>query len=464
MKRKIFADRPPDLSLQRRSKIMRAKTILLFINFCIFLPVLSNDIALADNVTIPPKSTDIVWQKCIGGTNEEAGHCVQLTSDGGCIIAGYTASRDGDITINKGKKDFLVVKLDSKGKVQWLKTYGDVEDDIAYSIGLTSDGGYIVAGATNYRDTVQYGYHGSSDYWILKLTSSGALQWEKCFGGNGEDVATCVQQTTDGGYIVVGTSNSKNGDVENNFGGSDVWLIKLDDSGTLQWNRTIGRRGYDMGYGVQQTSEGGFIVGGKIDSDPGETGDDYELGDLYTAYVDASGTVQWGKFFGGIGDDNAYCVRQTSDGGYIAVGNIGSLGADCDHYHAGDEAWAVKVTATGSFEWEKHYGGTGDDIVYNARQTSDDGYILAGETESYNGEVSDAHHHSGTDAWLIKLNSQGAIEWQKCYGGGGNDIAYDVRPTSDGGYVFVGKAGPLKDGDIASGSTGPDLWIVKIHP
>ena len=244
----------------------------------------------------------ISFAKTFGGSDYDAAYSIQQTSDGGYIVAGVTAS------FGTGDEDVFLLKTDASGNLQWAETFGGVYFDVAYSVQQTSDGGYIVAGYT-----YSFGA-GSYDVFLLKTDASGNLQWAKTFGGSGGDYAWSVQQTSDGGYIVAGFTGS--------FGaGGDVFLLKTDASGNLQWAKTFGGSDYDRAYSVQQTSDGGYIVAGYT----------YSFGaggyDVFLLKTDASGNLQWAKTFRGDSIEFAYSVQQTSDGGYIVAGVTLSFGA-----------------------------------------------------------------------------------------------------------------------------------------
>ncbi|MCK4732495.1 MAG: hypothetical protein KAT65_08555, partial [Methanophagales archaeon] len=189
-----------------------------------------------------------VWNRTFGGTNDDYAHSVQQTSDGGYIIAGSTSSYDAGYT------DFWLVKTDSNGNRQWDKTFGKMGCDEAFFVQQTSDGGYIIAGSTS-----SYGA-GSEDFWLVKTYPNGNEQWNKTFGGTDGDVAYCVQQTSDGGYIITGWTRSYGA------GGSDFWLVKTDSNGNRQWDKTFGGIDYDCAHSVQQTSDGGYIIAGSTSS------------------------------------------------------------------------------------------------------------------------------------------------------------------------------------------------------
>jgi len=310
----------------------------------------------------------IAFAKTFGGSFDDLASSVQQTSDGGYIVAGYTRS------FGAGYLDVFLLKTDASGNLQWAKTFGGSSGDSASSVQQTSDGGYIVAGYTR-------SFGAGGDVFLLKTDASGNLQWAKTFGGSDYDWAYSVQQTSDGGYIVAGYTLS--------FGAGydDVFLLKTDASGNLQWAKTFGGSDYDWAYSVQQTSDGGYIVAG------------YTLsfgagGDVFLLKTDASGNLQWAKTFGGSSYDYAWSVQQTSDGGYIVAGYTGSFGA------GGPDVFLLKTDASGNLQWAKTFGGSDYDWAFSVQQTSDGGYIVAGYTYSFG---------AGGNVFLLKTDANGNI-------------------------------------------------------
>jgi hypothetical protein len=306
-------------------------------------------------------------------------------------------------------------------QVEWEKTFGGPDRDEGYSVQQTSDGGYIIVGYTT-----SYGY-GVFDVYLIKVDANGNMQWSRTFGGPDRDEGYSVQQTSDGGYIIVGWTLGA--------GGADVYLIKVDANGNMQWSRTFGGAGLDGGFSVQQTSDGGYIIVGGTTS--------YGAGglDVYLIKVDANGNMQWNKTFGGARDDLGRSVQQTRDGGYIIVGYTTSYG------YGVFDVYLIKVDANGNMQWSKTFGGSGDDEGYSVQQTSDGGYIIVGYTTSYGA--------GGLDVYLIKVDANGNMQWSKTFGGSARDEGYSVQQTSDGGYIIVG-------GTTSYGAGGLDVYLIKV--
>src|SRR5690606_22973755 len=199
----------------------------------------------------------IEWQKSLGGSGDDFGYSIQQTTDGGYIVGGHSNSTDGDVTGNHGGWDFWVVKLSNIGTIEWQKSLGGSGYDAATSIRQTTDGGYIIAGTSTSTDGDVTGNHGNSDYWVVKLSNTGVIEWQKSLGGSGSDTGWDVKQTTDGGCIVVGFSSSSDGDVTINYGFSDYWIVKLDSIGVITWQKSLGGNILDEAFSVQQTIDGG---------------------------------------------------------------------------------------------------------------------------------------------------------------------------------------------------------------
>jgi len=342
------------------------------------------------------------------------GFSVQQTSDGGYIIAGKTDS------FGAGGDDFYLVKTDAKGDTIWTRTYGGYDWDVANSVQQTSDGGYIIAGGTYSFGAGEY------DIYLVKTDSIGNTLWTRTYGGSGQDVSYCVQQTSDGGYIISGAIELVWTD---NY---DVWLIKTDASGDDLWTRTYGGDNSDeRGRCVQQTTDGGYIIAGHTGSGAG-------LNDVYLVKTDAGGNTLWTRTYGGSSYDNGYFVQQTTDGGYIISGTTKSFGPG--EY----DAWLLKTDANGDTLWTRIYGDIYDEYGWCVQQTTDGGYIVAG-TVVYN-----IHNW---DVYLLKTDANGDTLWTRTYGGWDRDMGYSVQQTTDGGYIVAG---------CFMGPGSVDVWLLKL--
>jgi hypothetical protein len=357
------------------------------------------------------------WAYTYGGAGYDFARVVNQTEDGGYIVAAETNS------FGAGNYESWITKLDEDGIVTWQKTYGGSGNEIAYSVQQVQEGGYIVVGRT-----ASFGA-GNDDLWILKLDNNGNVTWQKTYGGTGDDGAYSFYQTQGGGYIVVGWTASFGA------GSNDIWILKLDVSGNVTWEKTYGGTGYDTAYSVQQTREGGYIVAGRTNSFG--AGND----DIWILKLDSNGNVTWQKAYGGTGNEYAFAVRQTLDEGYIVAGYTNSFGA------GNDDIWILKLDSNGNVTWQKAYGGTGNDSLSSFDQTQEGGYIVVGGTSSFGS--------GDSDFWILKLDSSGNIIWEKTYGGAGYDYALSVRQVQDGGYITAGYTNSFPQGNYGS-------WILKL--
>ncbi len=403
---------------------------------------------------------NIEWQKSYGGSIDETAYAIQQTTDGGYIVAGISHSTDGDVHGNHGGSgDYWLLKLTATGDTVWTKCYGGSYVDMAKVIQQTTDGGYIVAGYSESTDGDVSGNYGGSDFWIIKLTATGDTIWTRCYGGSGDDYANTIQQTTDGGYIVAGYSMSFNGDVHGNHGGyRDAWLLKLTATGDTAWTRCYGGSGGDYANTIQQTTDGGYIMAGASYSTDGDVTGNHGSNDYWVLKLTATGDTVWTKCYGGSDSDNAYAIQQTTDGGYIVAGSSRSTDGDVIENHGAADFWIIKLTATGDTVWTKCYGGSGDDVPTAIQQSSDGGYIVAGFSLSSDGDVHG--NHGVIDYWISKLTATGDTVWTKCYGGFGEDFANAIQQTTDGGYIVAGSSRST-DGDT-TGNGYFDYWILKL--
>jgi hypothetical protein len=402
----------------------------------------------------------VAWQKCLGGSLNDSGGIIELTIDGGYILSGFSLSNDGDVSGNHGGSDAWVVKLNSLGVIQWQKCLGGSFNDVGSSIQQTTDGGYVLFGHTQSNNGDVSGNHGLTDLWVVKLNGLGVIQWQKCLGGSGYEEGNSIQQTTDGGYIMSGFTQSNNGDVSGHNGGYlDVWVVKLNSLGVIQWQKCLGGSSSERSRFIQQTTDGGYILTGNTDSNNGDVSGNHGGTDIWVVKLTNLGVIQWQKCLGGSISDYVSSIKQTTDGGYVLGGLTDSNNGDVSGNHGGTDAWVVKLNSLGVIQWQKCLGGSLNDVASSIQQTTDGGYILNGNTLSNDGDVSG--NQGGNDAWVVKLNSLGVIQWQKCLGGSLIDGASSIQQTADGGYVLGGLT-DSNNGDVSGNHGGVDIWVVKL--
>jgi hypothetical protein len=368
------------------------------------------------------------WQKM--NAWRQTGSITQPTSDGGYIIAGA------------GYKGYYLVKLNARGNIDWEWRSRGSGSDTESSVQQTSDGGYIVAGRSKSTDIQGVVNHGGADCYLVKLDARGNIDWQKMYGGNDWDYAESIHQTTDGGYIVAGGSDSTDIPGVMNHGDHDCYLIKLDERGNIDWQKMYGGSSSEFGSSVQQTADGGYIVA--IQSfQPSANDLSYYNGDSCLIKLDTRGNMEWKTMYGDSGpSDRAESVQQTSDGGYIVAGISRLTDIPGVMNHGDNDCYLIKLDAKGNIDWQKMYGGGDSEFGSSVQQTSDGGYIVAGRSEST--DIPGVMNHGGTDCYLVKLNARGNIDWQKMYGGNKEDEAYSIQQTIDGGYIVDSSTGLIK--------------------
>ncbi len=305
----------------------------------------------------------------------------------------------------------------------WTRTYGGIVDDQANSIQQTSDGGYVVVGTTN-----SFGGTGNIDFYVVKTDAQGDTLWTRTYGGSGSDYAFSIHETSDGGYVLAGFTTSFGA------GSADSYVVKTDAAGNPQWTCTYGGTNSDVTHSIVQTVDGGYVLAGYTQS----------LGagsaDFYVVKTNAVGDMLWTRTYGGSGFDYAYSIQQTIDGGYVVTGIIHSVSMGHDDFYV------VKTDAQGDMLWTRTYGGSGNDQAHSVQQTTDGGYVVAGTTESFGA--------GSIDFYVVKTDAQGDTLWTRTYGGSGFDYAYSIQQTADGGYVVAGFTDSF-------GAGAEDFYVVK---
>ncbi|MCK4366057.1 MAG: hypothetical protein KAW45_08395 [Thermoplasmatales archaeon] len=367
-----------------------------------------------DNDEISPCSNGDKWMKTFGGSGYNCGNSVQQTSDGGYIIVGQTSPP------LEFEYNLWLIKTDGMGNKIWDKKFGGDGHDRGESVKQTSDGGYIITGSTE-----SYGA-GNRDIWLIKTDSNGNMVWDKTFGNSENDSGFEVIEISSGGYIIVGSTH-----LNEPWYRADLWLIKTDSNGNMIWDKTFEDEGHGVGMSVQEVNDGGFIITGQISS----TG----YADLWLLKTDSEGELLWDKKFDKYDHvDMGDSVKQTADGGFITGGS--SLSDGLSVY----DAWLIKTDSEGNLLWDKTFGGNGHDFGYSVQQTSDGGYIIAGFTEDI---------FFRTDGLLIKTGSNGEKEWIKTYRLSRSGIIYSAQQTTDGGYILTGP--------VSYNVLSDDIWLVK---
>ena len=411
----------------------------------------------------------INWQHCYGGSNYESGTSAVKSIDGYVLFCG-TDSRDGDVPVLHGSWDYWVIKTDFSGNILWSKTYGGSQANVDSQMKQTYDGGYIMIGYTTSNDGQVQGNHGAADYWVVKIDSSGNIEWSKCLGGSSNDYPCWIDIAEDSGYICNGYTSSNNGDVNGNHGQYDYWVVRLDRSGNIKWQKTLGGSDNDIGSCVSSTVDGGAIVGGFTYSNDGDVQCiRHGKSDSWVIKLDSLGQIEWENCYGGSQNDNVNSIISTSDNGYIFTGITYSNDGDVSGNHGNGDFWVVKIDHWGNLIWQKCFGGSALDVPLFIKQSVDGNYFIGGNTYSKDGDVHGNHSidMSLSDMWLIKIDTLGNLLWQQCFGGRMDETLQDMIEETGGNLFLLGGTNTSDNsGNVQCNHHGPgtvDVWFLSVR-
>lgn len=390
----------------------------------IFLIISFSFTFLVFNTTVTEQ--EINYQKTFGGIERDGAFSLIQTSDGGFALAGFTRS------YGAGNSDAWLVKTDINGLVLWNKTYGGLLDEEARSVFQTKDEGYLLAGSTN-----SYGI-GGKDVWLVKTDANGLVLWNKTYGGTQLDFVGSLIQTTDGGFALAGFTINWLDFVALGNGGGDMWIVKIDESGNIQWNQTYKGEKDERIYAIIQTIDGGFALAGRT-----TVLSDFDS-EIWLVKTNAIGEIQWNQTYQGVMDERAYSLIQTSDEGFILAG------INQTRFSMESDVLIIKTDVHGTVMWSQTYGGSAGESTYNLLQTADGGFAFAGYTTSYSSTV-----HS--DVMFTKIDTNGVVEWQQIIGEKEPELAYSLLQTTDGGFAIAGISEAF---DMGKG----DKLLVKTNP
>jgi hypothetical protein len=410
--------------------------------------------------------TNVYFIETIGGSKNEAFNAVTKTTDGGYIVAGYTQSNDGDI-ISKANIsfDFLVSKFSLENTLEWQKTYGGSEDDSASAIIETLDGSFAVLGYTKSSDLEVSENAGSKDFWLVKLSNSGALLWEKSFGFSGADYGTALLETKDGGFLITGVldvsasngqGNAKSTAIQH--AGGDYWAIKTDQAGTFEWSRFFGGSFTEVPLGIVETDDNNFVLAGSSDSSDFNISNNNGSYDFWITKLAPNGNLIWEKSFGGTQIDEARGITTTNDANFIIVGDTRSADKNVSKNNGAADVWVLKVSTDGNLIWEKTIGGSNFDVAKAVSRTQDNGFLIAGSSRSLNNGF---ENKGQNDALILKIDNNGNLLWQKTIGGSEIDFFYGVVELNNKAIIAVGESSS-SDQDIIENKGFTDALIIQI--
>lgn len=403
-------------------------------------------ICLATSLLSLAQSPGISWQKSLGGSAADEAKSVQPTPDGGYIVGGTTFSTDGDVTGNHGGSDCWVVKLNAVGNIEWQQCYGGTLNETFGSIRITADGGYIMSATTNSNDGDVSGNHGSNDAWLVKINNAGTMEWQKCFGSSSGDLLEFAEETLDGGFICKGIS----GDVDDGdlAGQSPVsigggWIFKLNNARNIQWQKTW--------FSACTFCGGSLINFIRQTNDSGYVYGGYTPGGLssstFITKLNSAGMYVGGQSFYSQGQVPISSAAPTNDNGCVTLFT--------DEY---GRRWFRKYNSAMVAEWSRQMDTLAGGWENTINRTTDGGFLLTGYCNEFNSFIG----RQGTfDYYAAKLSGTGVLQWQRALGSAGEDYGYWGESAADSSYILAGK-GASSSGNITGNHGGTDFWVVRL--
>ena len=423
-------------------------------------------------------SQDIEWQQVLGGVHSEYLYDLKATPDYGFLIIGSSFSEKSGNKTEKGQGDldYFLWKMDESGKLEWQKTFGGSGSDYLYSASLTKDGGYILGGSSDSPKSgnkLEDGF-GNMDFWIIKLDPSGEEEWQLTLGGIGNDQLQSIQQTPDGGFIIGGSSDSspiqnQEGEIignklEEGRGSFDYWIIKLSANGEIDWEKTLGGMFADQLKSILIT-EDGYLAGGTSNSlvSGNKVAQNLGMNDYWVIKLNEQGEQQWQRSYGGEGDESLAQILETENG-FILAGSSNSKTSENKKSDSinGTDFWVLEIDKQGEPLWDNTYDIGQWDILVNITKNQDNSFLLGGYASSETlGKRTDSKGIN--DYVAIKINHRGEMLWSKTIGGNGTDQLKGLTQTRDGGYILAGNSDSKKSDDKDKASIGGnDYWVVKL--
>jgi gliding motility-associated-like protein len=410
---------------------------------------------------LPPKH----WATQYGGSEVDIPLAIKFTTDGGTIAAGYTDSKSGDVSPQPNREywDLWILKLDKCGTVQWEKSFGGTGYESARDVVQTKDGGYMVLGETNSTDGgVVAGYGGTKDIWLLKLSATGNLEWQKRYGGTGLDIGNHIEVAADGSYIIAASSTSNDGDIRGNHSTgtyTDGVLMKITAAGVLQWSKCFGGTKNEELFDFEIINGVTFLAGftNSIDGDIPPNQKNY---DMWLLAIDANGNKVLSKIYGGSQNDVAYTMTKGANGSLTLAGYTTSADGDVSGPKGSQDYWVINVDQKGKLNWQKVLGGTDAEYAKTIITDKDSSYIVGGVTYSDDGDITGSLGNG--DFWTVKLSPSGTVIWKKNWGGGGNDhLRCMIRNPLVNEYYLAGDS-ESGNGDFSNAQGDADFAVIKL--
>lgn len=401
----------------------------------------------------------IQWQNNYGMGGEDVSKSIKYSPLGFYVLAGYT----------NHNYDASLFKIDTLGNIIWANNYGGSMHEQASQALIALNNKILFLGETDSNDGDVSGVHTvwpflsfELDYWLVCLDTSGTIEWQKCFGGTGPDEGYSIVQTPDSGFFLVGKIYSDDGDVTRYIGSEDTWLIRIDKNGNLIWQKTIGGTNDDFGYKCLSTSDGGFIIGTTSSSSDVDVTGNHGSFDAWIVKVNSVGNILWERSYGGSGGDGANDIIQGLNGDFYIVGTTFSNDGDISGGNGLRDILVLKIDSIGNLIWQKCIGGSQNEEGRSGCLTTNGGVQVVGYTFSNDGDAITSHGNK--DVLSAELDSNGNLLWSKCFGGSADDEGYSVIQTTDGGTIFSGYTSSTDGDAVGNFSNNHRDWVVKLSP
>lgn len=409
------------------------------------------------------QSPAIQWSKKFGGGMDDNCFDILKTSENNFIVIGSTRSASGDVIGFRGAQDVWMIKIDNLGNLIWSRCLGGIASEYGASIQQTSDGGFIFIGSTSSNTIDVSGLHvfggapfGYDDIWAVKTDSTGQIEWQKCIGSDDDDLGFQIIPTSDSSYFILGQPHYFGGDITTFYGLTDVWVAKINSVGIVQWDRSFGGYWNETPNGMTILSDHSILIAAGVTSNDGNVTCSNPNNGVWIIKLDSTGNEIWQKCYGGSSYDEGFDIVESNNGGFYIAASTGSSDGDVTGLIGLRNYWILKCDSSGTILWQKCFGGTSIDQIRSMTKCFDGGIIACGSTESLI-----AGNHGMKDAYIIKIDSLGNLEWEKCFGGSGDDEANSVIQLQDSSYVVAGSSNST-DGDIINYRGAQDFWVFKL--
>ena len=335
----------------------------------------------------------IEWSKTFGGSDDDRARDILQLSDGSFLVTGFSRSTDLDVSVNSGNYDFWVVKINIDGTLVWEKSFGFSGADQSYIIKQTSDGNFLLGGSLDVTASGGQGNsktskrHAGGDYWLLKIDTKGNKLWSRYYGGQFTDTLLDISETENGNYILTGYSDSSDTDISNNLGEYDFWIVKVNNTGDLIWERNFGGAQIDEAFSITKTTDNHFLIAGNTRSADKDVTLNNGSSDIWVIKISSDGTLIWERNFGGTSFDNANKIISAERGGFYVVGSSRSSDIDAASNFGNKDVWILKIDATGNLQWQKNIGGSNLDEASSVIELQNGSLIVSGGSWSSDNDI-----------------------------------------------------------------------------